>query len=101
MEQLLNYDYTWSDVVGNIGVALLLINLYLNVEGKIDSKGLVYNVGNLLVAILLTINLIYKPNLSSFIIEFFWAAISIRGICNYYKHKNTKTLNPDSIVPHP
>jgi hypothetical protein len=86
--QFQNYDYSWSDVVGNTGVALLLINLYLNVEGKIDSKGLAYNINNLLVAILLTVNLIYKPNISSLIIEFFWAAISIRGIYNYYKSKN-------------
>jgi hypothetical protein len=85
--QFQEYDYSWSDVVGNIGVALLLLNLYLNVEGKIDSKGLAYNVNNLVVAVLLTINLIYKPNISSLIIEFFWAAISIRGIYNYYRQK--------------
>lgn len=85
---LLHYDYTWSDVVGNIGVALLLLTLYLNVEGKIDSKGLFYNYSNFAVAVLLTINLIYKPNLSSFIIEFFWAAISVKGIINYYRNKN-------------
>lgn len=91
-ELIQNYNYTWSDVVGNIGVVLLLLTLYLNVEGKIDSKGLVYNLSNLLVAILLTINLIYKPNLSSFIIEFFWAGISIKGIINYYRQKHKEQV---------
>jgi hypothetical protein len=91
-ELIQNYNYTWSDAVGNIGVALLLTTFYLNVSGRISSQGLCYNISNLVVAILLTINLYYKPNLSSFIIEFFWAGISIYGIIQYYKarHLNDK-----------
>ncbi len=92
MDLILNYNYTWSDVVGNIGVVLLILTFYLNVEGRIDSKGLFYNISNLAVAILLTINLIYKPNLSSFIIEFFWACISIKGIYNFYRHKRQSVV---------
>lgn len=91
-ELIADYQYSWSDAVGNVGVALLILNLYLNVEGKVDSKGLAYNCINLAVAILLTINLLFKPNLSAFIIEFFWAAISIRGLYNYYRQKHKEQV---------
>ena len=64
---MMPYDYTWSDFVGNIGVAILLTTYYLNVAGKIDSKGWQYNLANLFVAVLLGINLYYKPNISSII----------------------------------
>ena len=82
------YTYTWSDFVGNIGVVILITLFYLNVSGRVSSQGLLYNCGNLLVAILLGINLYFKPNISSIIIEIFWCAISIYGIYNYFKNKN-------------
>ena len=85
--QFNTYDLVWTDWLANIGVVLLLATLYLNVEGKIDSKGFIYNFNNLVVAILLTINLIYHPNLSTLIIEFFWGAISLKGLYNYYTSK--------------
>lgn len=88
--QSINYDYTWSDIIGNIGVAILIVTFWLNVNGKINSTGLVYNINNLIVAVLLGINLYFKPNLSSIIIEIFWAAISIQGIYNYLRKKNEK-----------
>lgn len=90
MELIYNYDYTWSDFVGNIGVAILLVTYMLNVSGKISAQGLVYNLLNLIVAILLTINLIYKPNISALVLEFFWALIAIYGLANFYKTKYNK-----------
>ena len=51
------YDYTWSDFVGNIGVALLVIT-YAGLQfGKLDAKGFWYSFNNLMVAVLLGINL--------------------------------------------
>ena len=84
------YTYTWSDFVGNIGVAILIVLFYLNVTGKVSSQGLLYNAGNLFVACLLGINLYFKPNISSIIIEIFWSVISIYGIYNYYKVRRPK-----------
>ena len=80
-----DYNYTWSDVVGNIGVVMLIGTLWLNVSGRIDSKGWEYNLSNLTVAILLSVNLYYKPNMSSIIIEMFWASISLYGLYKYYR----------------
>jgi hypothetical protein len=84
---MFDYDYTWSDFVGNIGVVILLVTYYLNVAGKIDSKGWQYNLANLIVAVLLGINLYYKPNISSIIIEAVWFIIAAYGLVRYYKIK--------------
>jgi hypothetical protein len=85
---ILEYNYTWSDVVGNIGVVMLIGTLWLNVSGRINSEGWQYNLSNLTVAILLSVNLYYKPNLSSIIIEMFWAGISIYGLFKYHRLKS-------------
>ena len=82
---MINYDYTWSDFVGNIGVVILLTSYYLNVAGKIDSKGWQYNLANMTVAILLGINLYYKPNISSIIIEIVWFCVAAYGLVKYWR----------------
>jgi len=85
-----NYDYAWSDFVGNIGVALLIGSFYLNIAGKIDSAGFWYSFNNMVVAILLGINLYYKPNISSILIEIFWFGISVYGLVKWYRHRAKK-----------
>lgn len=84
---LFNYQYDWSDFVGNIGV-VLLVATYAGLQfGKIDAKGFWYSFNNLLVAILLGINLYFKPNISSIIIEIFWFMISVYGLTQWYKSR--------------
>ena len=86
------YDYTWSDFVGNIGVALLVIT-YAGLQfGKLDAKGFWYSFNNLMVAVLLGINLYYKPNLSSIIIEVFWFAISGYGLYTYWRNHERNNI---------
>ena len=85
------YQYTWSDFVGNIGVALLIVTFYLNIAGKLNTKGFWYSFNNLVVAILLGINLYYKPNISSIIIEIFWSVISIYGLIQWYRSRQSET----------
>lgn len=88
---MIEYTYTWSDFVGNIGVAILVAS-YAGLQfGKLDAKGFWYSFNNLLVAILLGVNLYFKPNLSSIIIEIFWAAISIYGLVQWHKSRQSKT----------
>jgi hypothetical protein len=87
---MIDYDYTWSDLVGNIGVVILLVTYYLNVAGKISSKSWQYNLANLIVAVLLGINLYYKPNISSIIIEIVWFVIAAYGLIRYHKNRVVK-----------
>jgi len=84
----MDYVYTWSDFVGNIGVALLIGTFALLQFDKINPKGFWYSFNNLMVALLLMINLYYKPNLSSIIIEIFWILLSIYGLVKYFKSRS-------------
>ena len=84
----MTYSYDLSDFIGNIGVVILVGTFALLQFGKIDSKGFWYSFNNMCVAILLGINLYFKPNLSSIIIEVFWFALSIYGLVSYYKSRS-------------
>lgn len=78
---------TLPDLIGLSGVALLIITYALLQLDKIDPKGFWYSFNNLLVAILVTVSLVYTPNLASIVIEIFWFLISLYGIVMYYKRK--------------
>lgn len=73
-------NYTWYDLIGNIGVALILIAYLLLQLKRIKSEQLLYSLMNGIGAILIIISLYFDFNLSAFIIEFFWLLISIFGI---------------------
>ena len=73
-------NYNWFDLVGNIGVALILIAYLLLQLKRIKSEQLLYSFMNGIGAILIIVSLIFDFNLSAFIIEFFWLLISIFGI---------------------
>ena len=79
---------TIPDVIGLIGVALLIVTYALLQLDRIDPKGFWYSFNNLIVAILVTVSLVYTPNLASLVIEFFWFIISAYGIYMYFKRKN-------------
>jgi len=88
--EILNYQYEITDFIGNIGVALL-VGSYAGIQfGKLDPKGFWYSFNNLLVAILLGINLYFKPNLSSIIIEIFWFILSIVGLIRWYQSRSSR-----------
>ena len=55
---------------------------------KIDPKGFWYSFNNLIVAILVTVSLVYTMNIASMVIEVFWFIISVYGIVMYFKRKN-------------
>ncbi len=71
---------TIPDLIGFTGVALLIITYAMLQLDKIDPKGFWYSFNNLIVAILVTVSLVYTPNLASLVIEFFWFIISVYGI---------------------
>jgi hypothetical protein len=81
------------DVVGIVGVAMVLATYFLLQSEKIDSKGFLYSFLNLLGALLIVYSLLYSWNLASFIIEFFWILISIYGLKKWYRSKRQKSDN--------
>lgn len=82
---------TSPDVVGLIGVTILIVTYAMLQFDKIDPKGFWYSFNNLLVAILVTVSLVYTPNLASIVIEIFWFLISLYGIVMFYKRKSIES----------
>ena len=76
------------DIIGLVGVALLIVTYAMLQLDKIDPKGFWYSFNNFIVAILVTVSLVYTPNLASLVIEFFWFIISVYGMVMYYKRRN-------------
>ena len=87
---------TIPDLIGLTGVALLIVTYALLQLDKIDPKGFWYSFNNLLVAILVTVSLVYTPNLASIVIEVFWFLISLYGVVMFFKRKDL-TNNKNSI----
>lgn len=73
-------DYSWFDLVGNFGVLLMVIAYLLLQLEKLSSSALSYLVLNTVGAILVIISLMFRFNLSAFLMEAFWLLISLYGL---------------------
>jgi hypothetical protein len=81
-------QYAWHDLVGSIGVALIILTyVALQIE-KIRSEQLLYSVLNATGASLIIVSLFYSFNFPAFIVEFFWLLISLFGIAKYFLKKS-------------
>ena len=65
------------DIIGLIGVALLISTYALLQFDRIDPKGFWYSFNNMIVAILVTVSLLYNWNLASMVIEVFLFSLSV------------------------
>ena len=87
---------TIPDLIGFSGVALLIVTYAMLQLDKIDPKGFWYSFNNLIVAILVTVSLVYTMNIASMVIEVFWFIISVYGLYAYFK-RNKKVTVKDYI----
>jgi len=85
-------NYGWLDVIGNIGVLLMMV-AYLLLQLNKLSNGLLYSVVNALGASLVILSLLNNFNLSAFLMEAFWVLISIIGIYRHLRIKTTQSLS--------
>jgi hypothetical protein len=72
--------YSWFDLVGNIGVLLMVIAYLLLQLEKLSSAALSYLLLNAVGAMLVMISLMFRFNLSAFLMEAFWLLISLYGL---------------------
>ena len=73
-------SYGLYDLVGIVGVALV-VGSYLALQlERLASGALSYSVLNALGAALILVSLLHEFNLSAFVIEAFWLAISLVGV---------------------
>ena len=76
---------TIPDLIGFSGVALLIVTYAMLQLDKIDPKGFWYSFNNLIVAILVTVSLVYTMNIASMVIEVFWFVLSVYGLWKYFR----------------
>jgi multidrug transporter EmrE-like cation transporter len=80
-------SYGLLDLIGNIGVVILIITFLMLQLNKLPSDGLAYSVLNAVGASLIVVSLLFDFNLSALLMEVFWVLISFVGIYRYFRLK--------------
>lgn len=75
--------YAWYDILGTLGVAVIIVTYVLLQLERIRSEQLSYSLLNAVGAALIIVSLYYSFNFPAFIVEFFWLLISLFGIGKY------------------
>ncbi|MBR8464860.1 hypothetical protein KDE13_00605 [Campylobacter sp. faydin G-140] len=78
--------------IGFLGMICIVLGYFLLQADRISNDDMLYQVINLVGAILLIISLCVHFNLGSFMIEVFWIFITIYGIVKIYKRKRYESL---------
>ncbi|MGE5212568.1 MAG: CBU_0592 family membrane protein [Nitrospirota bacterium] len=78
---------TWLDLVGFMGVLLIIIAYLLLQLDKLPSSSPSYSLLNAAGALLIIVSLIFKFNLSAFVVEALWLLISLFGLTKALRSK--------------
>jgi hypothetical protein len=70
----------WYDLAGSAGVVLIVAAFLLLQLERVASNGLLYLIANAIGAALILLSLSFDFNLSAFLMEAFWLAISLLGL---------------------
>lgn len=77
----------WYDIIGTLGVAVIIVTYVLLQLESVRSDSLSYSVLNAAGALLIIVSLYFNFNFPAFIVEFFWLLISLFGIGKYLLKK--------------
>ena len=91
-------DYPFHNVVGNIGVVLIVGTYFLVQIRRMSATQPPYIVMNGLGALFILYSLLFDFNLSAFLIELIWLLISLLGLARYFLERRSGTESPDSRV---
>jgi hypothetical protein len=80
-------SYTWHDVLGNIGVVLILVIYLLLQMEKLSVSNPLFSALNAVGAVLILVSLSQDFNFSAFLIESVWFVVSIYGLLRYRKYR--------------
>ena len=75
--------YAWYDIVGTLGVVVIILTYVLLQIERIRSEQLLYSVLNAVGAAMILVSLYFTFNLPSVVVESFWLLISLFGIGKY------------------
>lgn len=84
-------QYAWYDLAGNVGVVLMVLGYLLLQAERVRSSDLSYSLMNGIGALLVVVSLLYRFNLSAFLVEAFWLLISIFGLIKFLKRRHSKS----------
>ena len=73
----------WYDIVGTLGVAIIILTYVLLQIERVRSDQLSYSLLNAVGASLILVSLYFDFNFPSLVVEFFWLLISLFGIGKY------------------
>jgi multidrug transporter EmrE-like cation transporter len=85
-------NYPLHDLIGNVGVVMIVGSYFLVQIGKMSATGLSYTSLNGLGAAFIMVSLYFNFNLSAFIIEVFWILISVVGMVRIYLQRRRKAV---------
>ncbi len=80
----------WYDIAGLVGVAVMLWAFFLLQAGKLRGDAFVYQSMNALGAGAVLVSLVNDFNLSAFVIETCWVAISVYGMIRSWRRKRAR-----------
>ncbi len=75
---------SWYDILGTLGVAIIIITYVLLQIERVRSDQLIYSVLNAVGAALILVSLYFDFNFPSLVVEFFWLLISLFGIGKFF-----------------
>jgi len=88
--------YEWHDILGNLGVVLIIGTYLLLQIDRISSHSSVFSGLNAVGAALILVSLMSEFNLSAFVIELFWLIISLLGLVY---HASRRRRRPAGTQP--
>ena len=84
-------NYGLVDLLGLIGVVLIVVTYLLLQLEKLKSNDLAYSLFNAIGASLIVLSLLINFNLSALLMEVFWVLISLLGIFRYFRLKASRS----------
>lgn len=83
-------ELAWYDWVGLLGTVIILAGFFLLQAGRVMGTGLLYQLINLFGAAGILVSLMGKFNLSVFLLEAAWMAVSLYGIVRSFRLKRAQ-----------
>jgi paired small multidrug resistance pump len=79
-----------ADILGLIGVGCIVAAYFLLTVGKVQAEQPLYSWLNFAGAMLVIVSLLWAWNLSAFILEGIWAALSIYKLAQIYRKRRAE-----------
>ena len=86
--ELMYPEFNWSDLIGSLGVTLLLVAFLLNLRGILSRDGLPYILLNIIGAGLACLASWLIHYIPFVVLEGTWTLVSLFALLNYFKNKS-------------